>query len=264
MKINPLITVIVPIYNGEKYVRACLDNLMFQTYKHLEVIVIDDGSTDKTSEIIRNYPVKIITHTKNKGLSAARNSGIDAALGDYIHFFDVDDNINDVFYEEMLKSIVETQADIACAGMVQDHNNYKTQRFKKQQVYVSTKDRLTVTYVGKWGYVWRYLFRLNFLKEHNLRFEEGRFIEDLLFSLSAVYLSKKLVTVPKAESLYNLSENSILTNKEKAHRDKRRADKKYAKAQVLSFAKEHNLKIPGVNSGLVSYIIRKIYRNIFS
>ena len=59
MKINPLITVIVPIYNGEKYVRACLDNLMFQTYKHLEVIVIDDGSTDKTSEIIRNYPVKI-------------------------------------------------------------------------------------------------------------------------------------------------------------------------------------------------------------
>ena len=164
----------------------------------------------------------------------------------------------------MLKAIVETQADIACAGMVQDHNNYKTQRFKKQQVYVSTKDRLTVTYVGKWGYVWRYLFRLNFLKEHNLRFEEGRFIEDLLFSLSAVYLSKKLVTVPKAEYLYNLSENSILTNKEKAHRDKRRADKKYAKAQVLSFAKEHNLKIPGVNSGLVSYIIRKIYRNIFS
>ena len=163
-----------------------------------------------------------------------------------------------------MKAIVETQADIACAGMVQEHTNYKTQRFKKRQVYVSTKDKLTVTYVGKWGYVWRYLFRLNFLREHDLRFEEGRFIEDLLFSLPAVYFSKKLVTVPNAEYFYNLSENSILTNKEKTHRDKRRADKKYAKAQVHSFAKEHNLKIPGVNSGRISYIIRKFYRSVFS
>ena len=261
---DSLITVIIPIYNGEKYAKVCLDNVMSQTYKHLEVIVVDDGSTDKTGEIIRGYPVKIITHPKNKGLSAARNSGIDAATGEYIHFVDVDDGINDVFYEEMLKAIVETQSDIACAGMVQKHKKYKTQRFKTQQLYTATNDKLTITYVGKWGYVWRYLFRLDFLKKHNLRFEEGRFIEDLLFSLPAVYFSEKLVTVPKAEYRYNYSENSILTNREKNHRDKRRADKRHAKAQVLSFAKQHNFKIPGVNTGRLSYIIRKYYRNIFS
>lgn len=261
---NPVITVVIPIYNGEKYAKSCLDNVMSQTYKNLEIIVVNDGSTDKTSEIIQQYPIRIVTHEKNRGLSAARNSGIEAATGEFIHFFDVDDAVNDIFYEEMLKAIVEKEADVACSGMIQQHNKYKTQLFKESKLYTTTKDKFTVTYVGKWGYVWRYLFRVDFLKKHNLRFEEGRFIEDLLFSVPAVYFAEKLVTVPKAEYIYNHTENSILTNKEKSHREKRHADRKHAKQQVLAFAKEHDIKIPGVNSGRLAYLLRKIYRNYFS
>ena len=259
-----VITVVIPVYNGEKYAKACLENILSQTYKHLDIIVVDDGSKDNTNKIIREFPVRIITHENNRGLSAARNSGIDAAKGKYIHFMDIDDSINEVFYEKMLKAIVETKADIACAGMVQKHNKYKTQRFENRKVYSTTQEKLKVTYVGKWGYVWRYLFDLEFLKKNNLRFEEGRFIEDLSFSLPAVFFSKTLVTVPKAEYLYNYSENSILTNKEKTHAQKRRIDKKYAKEQILLFAKKHNFKIPGVNTGRIAYIIRKYYKNIFT
>ncbi len=259
-----LITVIIPIYNGEKYAKTCLENMLQQSYKNLEIIVVDDGSTDKTAEIIRDYPVKIITHEKNKGLSAARNTGMDAATGEYIHFMDVDDSVNSVFYEKMIKAISETETDIACGSMINEHNRYKTQRFKNQQVYVNTKDKLTATYVGKWGFVWRYLFRLDFLKSRKLRFEEGRFIEDLPFSVPAVYFANKLVTVPDAEYFYNHSVNSILTNKEKTHRKKRHADKKYAKEQILKFAKEHNFKIPGVNTGQLNYLFRKFYLNLIA
>ncbi len=259
-----IITVVIPIYNGEKHAESCLNNILSQTYKNLDIIVVNDGSNDRTEEIVRSFPVRIINHETNKGLSAARNSGIDSAKGKYIHFMDVDDKINDVFYENMVKAIIETNADIACSGMIQEHNKYKTQRFTKQAVYNTIKEKLTVTYVGKWGYVWRYLFNLNFLKKNNLRFEEGRFIEDLLFCLPAFYFAKDVVTVPGAEYIYNYTENSILTNKDKTHAQKRRADKRYAKNQILKFAKHHNFKIPGVNTGRLFYILLKFYKNIFT
>ena len=183
---EPLVSVIIPVYNGEKYVSSCLDNMMAQTYRKMEIIVVDDGSNDHSAEIARQYPVKLISHEKNRGLSSARNTGIDAAQGEYIHFMDVDDSINNDYYREMVEAITAMEADIACGGMVNEKHSYKTQRFKKRKVYVSPRDKMRVTYVGKWGYVWRYLFRIDFLRRYNLRFEEGRFIEDLIFSLLAV------------------------------------------------------------------------------
>lgn len=258
---QPLVTVVVPVYNGGKFIDKCLNSLSNQTYKNLEIIVVNDGSSDNSEKIIKKYPVKLITHEKNSGLSASRNTGIDAATGEYIHFMDVDDSINEVYYEAMVEAAVSTGADVACGGMIHEKNRYKTQRFNTKDVFVSTKDKLTATYVGKWGFVWRYLFRLNFLKENNLRFEEGRFIEDLPFSVPAVYFANKVVTVPKAEYYYYYSPNSILNNKDKAHQEKRRRDLTHANQQILAFAGKHNFKIPGINAGKMRYILRKIYYN---
>lgn len=262
MKKEPLVSVIIPVYNGEQYVASCLDNMMAQTYKKLEIIVIDDGSKDDSAKIISQYPVKLIAHEKNRGLSAARNTGIDAAKGEYIHFMDVDDAISPDYYKELVGAITATDADIACGGMVHEKHHYKTQRFKKRKVYVSVEDKMKVTYVGKWGYVWRYLFRTDFLKENNLRFEEGRFIEDLIFSLHAIYYSYKLVVTPNAEYFYYFRENSILNNKNVEHREKRRQDKSHAVQLQLDFSKENNIKIPGVNTGKTAYTMRKIFLSL--
>lgn len=259
----PLITVVIPVYNGEKYVKTCLDNVLGQSYSNLEIIVVNDGSTDKSAEIAAQYPVKIVTHPQNRGLSAARNTGIDSATGDYIHFMDVDDLLNTGFYAAMAKAIVETGSDIACCGVVHEQAKYKTQIFKKQKVYTSTKDKLTATYVGKWGYVWRYLYRMDFLRQHNMRFEVGRFVEDLSFSLPSLYFAQKIVVVPGAKYLYVFAENSIINKPDKAHQAKVKADAKHAKQVILDFAAKHSFKIPGLNTGVWRYVLRKMYVKMF-
>ncbi|WP_293298914.1 glycosyltransferase family 2 protein [Pedobacter sp. UBA4863] len=255
MEVNhaPLVSVIVPVYNGEKYVQACLENLLGQTYKNLEIIVVDDGSKDQSGDIAQQFPVKLIRLAENKGLSAARNTGINAATGEYIHFMDVDDTINTDYYKNMVGAIMETGADVACGGMVNQKFRHKIIRFKQIEVFSSIEKKLSVTYVGRWGYVWRYLFRTDFLKKHNLCFEEGRFIEDLIFSMAAVYYTEKLVVVPGAEYTYYETENSIMTKANKAHRHKVHQDWLHAKKLMLDFAAEHNFKIPGVNTGKLAY-----------
>lgn len=258
MTTEPLISVIIPVYNGEIYVKPCLENILSQSYKNLEVIVVDDGSSDTSTEIAKNYPVTLIKHRNNRGLSAARNTGIDTANGEYIHFMDVDDTINEEYYEKMVMAITKTGADIACGGMINDTKRYKTRIYQKLEVLTSIQDKLEATYVGKWGYVWRYLFRLDFLKKEGLRFEEGRFMEDLIFSLPAVFHSKKLVVVPGAEYTYFHRENSIMTKKDSEHRKKRHQDWQHARAFRRDFAKKHNIKIPGIDIGRIKYIIKKI------
>ncbi|MDR1743337.1 MAG: glycosyltransferase [Dysgonamonadaceae bacterium] len=260
MKKEPVVTVVVPVFNGEQYIKSCLDNMMLQTYKKLDIIVVDDGSVDKSADIVREYPVRLIQHEKNRGLSAARNTGIDAAKGEYIHFMDADDSINADYYKEMVAAITETDADMACGGMINEKKRYKTQLFKKRKVYTKTQDKLKVTYVGKWGYVWRYLFKFDFLKQNNLRFEEGRLIEDLTFSIPAVYYANKLVTVPHTAYSYYHRENSIMTCKDAKHRIKRRKDWEHARDFRDEFSKEKGIKLPGVHTGKMAYIVRKLIK----
>ena len=260
---NNLVSVIIPVYNGEKYIKNCLENVLSQTYKNLEIIVVDDGSIDRSAEIAAEYPVKIVAHERNSGLSAARNTGIDNAQGDYIHFMDVDDLLNTNFYKNMVEAIENTDADIACSSVIHEQARYKTQLFRKQRVYTSTKDKLTATYVGKWGYVWRYMYRLDFLRKHNMRFEVGRFIEDLSFSLPSLYLAKKIVTVPGAEYLYVFAENSILNKPDPEHQARLKVDAKHAQDHILNFARKHGFKIPGVNTGICRYGLRKAWVLLF-
>ena len=108
---RPLISVIVPIYGVEKYLEQCLDSILNQTYRQLEIILIDDGSTDRCGEICDRYAsrdsrIKVI-HQTNQGLSAARNVGMDMATGEYISFIDSDDYIDLHFYEKMVQGFLD-------------------------------------------------------------------------------------------------------------------------------------------------------------
>lgn len=119
MKKN-LITIIVPIYNVEKYLDKCVNSLINQTYSNLEILLIDDGSTDGSSQKCdiwaeRNRHIKVI-HTENHGVSHARNVGLDAARGDYIGFVDGDDWCDFDMYEKMMNYIQLTHANIHGGG----------------------------------------------------------------------------------------------------------------------------------------------------
>ena len=115
-----LVSVIIPAYNIEDYIGRCLDSIISQTYKNLEIIVVDDGSRDRTGEILDDYvkkdPRMKVVHKKNGGVSSARNTGIDIAEGDYIGFVDGDDRIDPKLFETLVKLINEENADIAHCG----------------------------------------------------------------------------------------------------------------------------------------------------
>ncbi len=117
-----LISIIVPVYNLEKYIKHTLDSIFAQTYKEIEVIAVDDGSTDNSQDILDEYAknesrLRVI-HQVNGGVSAARNTGIAAATGDYIGFCDGDDEIEPVMYEHLLSNLLKYKADISHCGMM--------------------------------------------------------------------------------------------------------------------------------------------------
>ncbi len=244
------ISVIIPVYNGEAYVAGCLDGMMRQTHDDLELIVVNDGSTDRSLEIAKEYPVRIVSFEQNRGLAAALNAGMDAATGDYLHFMDVDDAINDEFYEHLAAAALDTDADIASAGMVNEPKPHRTTIFTERRELVDTAEKLKVTNVGLWGYKVRYLFRISFLRAHDLRFEEGRLIEDMPFSLRAIYFANKVVLTPGAVYTYIRREGSIMQTGSREHRRRRHRDHRHAKEVRHNFARAHNFRIPGVPTRL--------------
>ena len=113
-----LISIIVPVYNVEEYIEQALDSLINQTYKNIEIIIIDDGSTDNSAIICERYAEEdkriVVIHTANNGVAIARNLGINLAKGEYIGFVDPDDYINLEMFEKLYGALKECKADIAC------------------------------------------------------------------------------------------------------------------------------------------------------
>lgn len=134
---EPLLSIIVPAFNIEGYISRCLENLINQKYKNIEIIVVNDGSKDKTGEIIDIYAqkdsrIKVI-HKKNEGVSIARNTGIDIAKGDYIGFVDGDDTVDEEMFEVLIKNAVKYDADIS-------HCGYKMVFPSRTDYYYNTED----------------------------------------------------------------------------------------------------------------------------
>ena len=121
-KEQPLISVIVPVYNVEKYLKKCVNSITSQTYENLEILLVDDGSTDSSGQICNEFEkndarIKVI-HKKNGGLSDARNAGLDRAKGQYYAFIDSDDYIQDNTIEIMLNAVKKNKSEIAICNMI--------------------------------------------------------------------------------------------------------------------------------------------------
>ena len=262
MNTKPLVTIIIPCYNGEKYVDRCLDCIREQDYTELQVLFVDDCSSDGSVERASRHPgVTILRSEQNGGSSYSRNRGIREAKGKYIHFFDVDDQISSHFYERLVEAAERNDADMAFAGMVNEAAPQYTQLFTKERVFSDVEEKMRATYVGKWGYAWRYLIRTDLIREHELSFPLGRYCEDLPFSFRAVYYADRIVTVPGAEYFYRRNEGSLLLDPDR-HKAVQ-ADRQEMIADIRRFARENHFRIPGLEVGRLPYLLRKIRYRLF-
>ena len=220
------ITIILPVYNVEKYLRQCLDSIVNQTFKDFECLCINDGSTDKSLSILQEYAqkderFKIVTQ-ENKGLSVTRNVGIKNTNTKYLTFIDSDDWITENYLEVLYNKIEETNADIVRASYkfyFEEDNSYKSAKIREIHK-INTNSNIERLYKGYAGaFVWAKLYKTSLIKDNNIRFYEGKISEDCPFS-SLVYLySKKIIFVSDELLFYRKHSLSITGNFEKTATD---------------------------------------------
>lgn len=208
-----LISIIVPVYNREKYIQKCLDSLIKQSYKHLEIICINDGSTDKSLEILNNYAkkdkrIKIINNPQNMGIAYSRNVGLDNATAEYIMWCDSDDWFEKNMCKKMLKTIKKHDVDLVecSAKIVFDNENLGVRKYwnrnKDWELKFSGIKELnlnTIDWVGK--FLWNKIFKTSVIKKYNLKFPIIPTHEDSCFLIIYLMLSKKVYFL--GEKLYN-------------------------------------------------------------
>lgn len=223
---KPLISVIVPVYNTEKYLPKCLDSIINQTYKNLEIILVDDGSTDTSGKICDKYAkedkrIKVI-HKENGGQSSARNAGIKASGGEYICFSDSDDELDLNFVAE-LYSLYDDSCSLSLCGLLYRrlYNNSEENTYSKPY-HARKKGESLKSYVlhsmvldGRMYPVVNKLFIANIIREKKLSFEENRsFGEDTMFALKYMDAMNGEINISlKPLYIYNFGTESSTINK---------------------------------------------------
>ena len=218
-KINKKISVIIPIYNAEKYLKQTLDSVRFQTYKNLEVVCVLDCPSDHSAKIAKEIAdedsrIKLVEHTQNRGLPAARNSGVENATGEYIHFMDADDLISPDFYEIMISAAVKNDADVSACSVFYEKKQWRSIWFAKSEVLLEKKDKIRKTEVVMSSWAWSYLIKKNFWNKHDFSFPDLVPMEDKPVMLPAIYHANKVALCPNAVYFYkNREDSSILREK---------------------------------------------------
>lgn len=242
----PKISVIIPVYNAEKYLRRCLDSLCAQTFTDFEAICINDGSVDSSGEILKQYAANdsrfVVVDKKNAGVSAARNDGIKRACGEYIHFMDADDFIDAEYYRDMFATAQESCADMVCSGFVTDTKYARDLKYKSKFVARGIYKKLRWTYAFTDGYVWRYLFKLEFIKKNKLVFDTKLISqEDAIFVLNAIAMVNAIAFVPGVFYHYMFNGASALHNRDVVHHKKMKEQYKQGKRFKRNFARAHGV-----------------------
>jgi glycosyltransferase involved in cell wall biosynthesis len=179
MNNNPLISIIVPVYNGEKYLRPCIDSILAQTYQDWELLLMDDGSTDGSAAICDEYAERdniTVVHKQNEGQAIARNEGLKLAKGEYVSFIDCDDWLAPEMYAVLMECIARQQCQIAVCGFFEEYATFRKEVHNDGAVEVFDGQEAAKRILqGKIGsYLWSMLFRRDVLVEPipNLRYYE--------------------------------------------------------------------------------------------
>lgn len=237
-----MISVIVPVYNVEKYIERCVDSVLAQTYKEFELILVDDGSTDYSGEICeklgsKDHRIRVF-HQENKGLSAARNRGLKEAEGEYITYIDSDDYVDELYLEILYQNAVSYQADISVCGCLLAWENCKAKKCVngdgKVKLYsgrdataeVVKKNRRNM--ITAWGKLYHRTLR------EQLIYPEGKIHEDEFVTYRVLYAAKKVVETGEPLYYYFQRGNSITNDTY----SKNRLDKIAALKESIVFFEE--------------------------
>ena len=222
---NVKVSVIVPCYNAEKFLHKCLDSLVDQTLEDIEIICVNDCAKDSTQEILEEYAEKdkrisIIKHEKNQGLSAARNTGIAKAVGDYIAFVDSDDYVDVTMMEKLYNKALKTKAELVIGniylyfedtGKTEIFRNYRFFTFLSGRVFTLDEYPALVSCIAAWDR----LYKRELITDNNLKFPVGLVYEDQPFSIQAMSLAKGITVVNEPLYYYRKNAGGSITDNEK-------------------------------------------------
>lgn len=222
-KIEPLISIIVPVYNVERYISRCIESLINQTYINIEIILVDDGSTDNSYNICEKYAkedlrVKLF-HKKNGGVSSARNIGLKNAKGEYITFVDSDDWVKDDMIEHLLKKLNDNNVDISiCTCIVATNESMWDPNEGREDCLITEKEAIKRLLYKEYCVVWGTLFSRNVIEGIFFR-EDISNNEDSYFLFNVFRKAKKIYKSCQAKYIYNRQQEASITknkNKKKA------------------------------------------------
>jgi len=234
------ISVIIPVYNTGKYLAECLDSVINQTFKDIEIICINDGSTDNSLSVLKRYAkkdkrIKVIIQI-NKGLSAVRNRGIEEAQGEYISFIDSDDVIDKDYYKVLINLMKKHHADIVMAGMKIVNGDNVSDNTTPNCVTNNLQEK--ISYLPN-GSCCDKLFKISLFKDNKLTFPVGRLYEDNIVLLQLMFYSNVVAFTNKVSYYYFINPNGICRVMDKNNIRQRERDKQYIAKRMCEFAK-HN------------------------
>lgn len=238
------ISIIIPVYNVERLLARCLDSLINQTLREIEIICVDDGSNDNSLNILKEYAQKdsriIVVSQENQGPSIARNRGMKIATGEYIGFVDGDDWVDLDFFEKLYETAKKYEADIACASVLRKFKSGRKRQkvlIEKEEVIISPSKKFKVTGTPHFSYVWNKIYRRTALQRRKIEFKTGVFFEDIDFTIRALYYLQRLVTVPGVSYYYWVNTQSIT----RTMSDKMQYDSIVARRNSVKFMQKHGL-----------------------
>ena len=252
------LSIIIPIYNVEEYLAECLESVLIQDSKDIEVIMVNDCSTDSSREIAIAYKdkfnnAKFVEHSKNKGLGPARNTAMDTAQGDYMMMLDSDDWLDSSAIEKILDCIHNSTFDVAQFGC----NKVSSEKTENNLYLTPNNDTLTLTeqkalLLMQPNYAWLKVVRSKFTKEHNHRFQ-NIFYEDIPWSIGITLSAEKIIFCPITICNYRQREGSIIYTQSPKHLD-------LLSAYNLAFNKLANLNVePALKRSLNNSFIKSSY-----
>lgn len=253
---------IVPVYNTEKYLKKCLDSLVNQTYKDFEIIVVNDGSTDKSSNIISKYQKKykniIVIYKENEGLSMARNRGVQKSSGKYIIFVDSDDYVSNKLLEEVDKKIDDS--DILRFQIATEDEEYTKINEYHEEGFESMCGYDAFKYLSSYHFVepaWCYVIRKNYYIENKFSFKKGVYHEDFGLIPYVIYKARKVKSVDFIGYYYIQRNGSIMNNSNYKKTVKKAFDMLEQYKTMRLFAKNINRK-NNLDDYFLSYISNSV------
>lgn len=253
---------IVPVYNTEKYLKKCLDSLVNQTYKDFEIIVVNDGSTDKSSSIISKYQKKykniIVIDKENEGLSMARNRGVQKSSGKYIIFVDSDDYVSNKLLEEVDKKIDDS--DILRFQIATEDEGYTKINEYHEEEFESMCGYDAFKYLSSYYFVepaWCYVIRKNYYIENKFSFKKGVYHEDFGLIPYVIYKARKVKSVDFIGYYYIQRNGSIMNNNDYKKTVKKAFDMLEQYKTMRLFAKNINRK-NNLDDYFLSYISNSV------